>query len=76
MMRRLIALAAEQIFEVRGMGCSGCENRLKTVLGRTEGVIKAAADHRTGQVSVRFDEQRVDEHAVRERISGAGYEVA
>jgi copper chaperone len=75
-LKEVVALAAEKTFAVHGMDCSGCENRLKTVLGRTEGVIKASADHKTGQVSVRFDEQRVDEHDVRERIRAAGYEVA
>jgi copper chaperone CopZ len=69
-------MAVEQTFEVRGMDCSGCENRLKTVLGRAEGVIKVSADYRTGQVRVRFDDQRVDEQDVRERIHVAGYEVA
>lgn len=62
--------------QVRGMDCSGCENRVRTALTRLEGVIKAEADHRSGSVGVRFDEDRVSEDDVKERIRAAGYEVA
>lgn len=69
-------MATEQEFQITGMDCSGCENRVKTAVGRVEGVIKADADHRTGRVGVRFDEDRVSEDDVKERIRAAGYEVA
>ncbi len=40
---------------VEGMTCSGCEQRLSKALRRVDGVREAAADHRTGEVRVRFD---------------------
>ena len=41
--------------QVEGMTCSGCEQRVGKVLRRLDGVREATADHRTGQVRVRFD---------------------
>lgn len=69
-------MAAEEAFEVPDMACPGCENRLKTVLGRAEGVVRASADHRSGQVQVRYDPDRVSVDDVRERIRSAGYQLA
>lgn len=57
------------------MTCTGCENRLQTVLGRTEGVVRADADHRTGRVRVRLRPGRGSIDEVKERIRAAGYEV-
>lgn len=69
-------MATESSLEVRGMDCSGCENRVKTAVTRLEGVIKADADHNAGRVEVRFDHDRVSEDDIKERIRAAGYEVA
>lgn len=57
------------------MGCPACVGRLRTALSRLGGVISAQADHRSGRVRVRFDEGRVSEDDLRERIRTAGYEV-
>jgi copper chaperone CopZ len=70
------SMATEETFEVQDMGCPGCENRLKTVLSRAEGVVWASADHRSGQVQVLYDPERVSVDEVRERIRSAGYQVA
>lgn len=69
-------MATEKSVDVRGMDCPACENRLRTALTRLEGVIRTDADHRTGRVNVRFDEGRVSEEDLEERILAAGYEVA
>ncbi len=60
---------------VEGMSCTGCEQRLGVVLHRLDGVHEATADHRTGEVRVRFDPQATDRAALVERIVTAGYEV-
>jgi copper chaperone CopZ len=70
------AMAEDRRFQVPGMHCTGCENRLKTVLGRVEGVVKAEASHQDGEVRVRYDAGRVSDEEIRERIRAAGYEVA
>lgn len=69
-------MATEKTVEVRGMDCTGCENRVKTALTRLEGVIKADADHKEGRVGIRFDPQRITEEEIKERITAAGYEVS
>lgn len=61
--------------QVKGIDCTGCEQRLGVALHRLEGVYEAAADHRTGRVRVRFDPAATDQAALVERIVTAGYEV-
>lgn len=68
-------MAMEKTLEVRGMDCTGCESRVRTALKRLDGVIKSDADYRTGRVSVRFDEGRVSEDDIKERLRDGGYEV-
>lgn len=58
--------------DVEGMDCSACENRLRAVLSRLEGVTGAEPDHRAARVDVRFDPGRVSEADIKERIRAAG----
>ena len=61
-------------FQVQGMTCIGCENRLGTALSRLDGVQEATADHRAGQVRVRFDPALANQKQIAERIRLAGYD--
>lgn len=61
--------------QVEGMHCTGCEQRLGVALHRLDGVYEATADHRTGEVRVRFDPTVTGLEALEERIVTAGYEV-
>ncbi len=63
-------------FQVKGMSCSGCEQRIQKVLARVEGVVRSAADHQAEEVRVVFDANRTSEQAVRAMIEQAGYEVS
>ncbi len=60
---------------VSGMSCTGCEQRIEKALGRVEGVLRSAADHRAGQVRVVFAPARTSEQSVRACIERAGYGV-
>jgi copper chaperone len=62
--------------KVEGMTCTGCEQRLGTALRRVEGVSEAKADHRTGELTIRYDPETTDREALEERVVTAGYEVA
>lgn len=62
--------------QVKGMSCSGCEQRIQKVLARVEGVVRSAADHHAGEVRVMFDPNRTSEQVVRSSIEQAGYEVS
>lgn len=66
-------MAIETTFKVP-MHCGGCENAVRTALQRTEGVIRATADHRRDEVKLRFDPERLSEEQIRERIRVAGFE--
>ena len=65
----------ELVLKVKGMGCSGCEQRIQQALTRMHGVQRVSADNRSGVVSVLHDERRASEDAVRQRIEQAGYEL-
>lgn len=56
------------------MHCGGCENAVRTVLRLTDGVVRADADHRRGEVCVQFDPERVSEEALRGRLRDAGFD--
>lgn len=53
--------------------CSGCEDRIHTVLSRVSGVLKVKADHNTQRVSVTVDSDRASIETVKQRLEAAGY---
>jgi copper chaperone len=63
------------VLQVEGMSCTGCEQRIGTVLRRVEGVREVAADHTTGRVEVRVGPEMTDRAVLAERIEAAGYQV-
>lgn len=68
-------MATDKTLDVHGMTCEGCEKAVRNALTRLDGVIKVGPDHGTDRVAVRFDEGRVTEDDVKERIRLAGYDV-
>lgn len=69
-------MAVEKTFRVEGMDCVSCEHRLGKALRNLEGVIKADANSRTGQVQVTFDESKATQAVLATRIEQAGFRVA
>ncbi len=68
-------MAESVTLQVEGMTCTGCEQRLGKALRRVDGVREATADHRTGEVRVRFDPDVTDRAALAAQVHTAGYEV-
>lgn len=68
-------MAEDVTLQVEGMTCTGCEQRLGKALRRVDGVREATADHRSGQVRVRFDPAVTDRAALAAQIDIAGYSV-
>lgn len=66
---------ARVVLQVKGMSCTGCEQRIGTVLGRVDGVRTVEADHACGRVRVRFAPERTGREVLAERIESLGYEV-
>ncbi len=61
--------------QVKGMSCTGCEQRISTVLQRIEGVRRVEADHVNGRVEVRVGPGLTDRNVLVERIEAMGYDV-
>lgn len=63
------------VLQVDGMTCTGCEQRIATVLHRVEGVSGVVADHTCGRVEVLLDPAATDRTVLVERIGAAGFQV-
>ncbi|MDP9023490.1 MAG: cation transporter [Actinomycetota bacterium] len=68
-------MATQTTLQITGMDCSHCASRLGQALERAEGVIKAEVDA-AGTATVRYDEARIDEEQLGERVRAAGFDVA
>ena len=64
----------EMIIKVNGMVCGGCENRVKNAVKSIEGVEDVTADHTSGVVTIKANEDVLEEK-VKERIEDIGFEV-
>ena len=59
---------------VTGMSCTGCEQRIATVLRRLDGVGTLEADHREGTIRLDYDPSVVTPETITGRLADAGYE--
>ena len=64
----------ELIFNIEGMMCNGCENRVQNALQTIEGVEKVVANHVDGTVTVTLNND-IDESIIKEKLEDLGYEV-
>ncbi len=48
-------------FNVKGMECVGCENRIKNALSQIKGVKQVTANHSTGKVNILLQKDLTDE---------------
>lgn len=66
---------ANRTFQVEDIHCDGCEGAIRNALTRLEGVSEVRPDHTTNEVDVAFDDQRITDEAIAERLDLAGYPV-
>lgn len=64
----------ELLFNVEGMMCAGCENRVKTALGEIDGVDEVVANHENGTVLVKMNKE-VSKEDIAEVIENLGFDV-
>ena len=64
----------EMIFNVEGMMCEGCENRIKNAVASIDGVIDVSAKHDTGIVKV-IARENVTKEMVKEKIEDIDFKV-
>ncbi len=64
----------ETIINVKGMVCTGCENRVKNALNSIEGVEQVEASYKTGLVKVLASEN-IERKVMEDTIIDIGFEV-
>ncbi|MCZ7379850.1 heavy-metal-associated domain-containing protein [Micromonospora sp. WMMC250] len=62
-------------YNVNGMTCNGCANKVKAGVGAVDGIASVEADSATGQVTVTSD-GNIDDVIIVRAIQEAGYEAA
>ena len=60
--------------KVEGMHCSGCENRIKNVVGSIDGVKEVEASHETGIVKV-ISKKEINKEEVKTKIENLDFKV-
>jgi Cu+-exporting ATPase len=68
-----IPSAKERDFEIEGMSCAACAQRIERRVGRLEGVREVQVNLATERMGVRFDPDMVDERRIVEAVEKAGY---
>jgi P-type Cu+ transporter len=61
-------------FDVFGMTCAACSNRIEKVLNKQEGVSLATVNLTTENASIEYNPSFVDQHALIEKIRKLGYD--
>ena len=67
--------AKTQLLQIGGMDCPSCARTIEASLQQLPGVKSASVSFATGQLSVSYDLQQVNETAIRSRIAALGYTV-
>jgi copper chaperone len=61
---------------VEGITCGGCEKSIRNALLEKDGVSEVAANHETGIVAIDFDDNKIQQDALKQAIEEAGFDVA
>lgn len=63
----------ETIIKVKGMMCTGCENRIKNALTEIDNIKNVEANHKDGIVKIISNEE-INIDIIKERIEDLGFE--
>ena len=61
---------------VEGLTCGGCEKSVRNALLAHDGVNEVTASHETGVVAIEFDDNQIEQAALKQAIEDAGFDVA
>ncbi|MEN8906377.1 MAG: copper chaperone CopZ [Clostridiales bacterium] len=61
-------------FNVEGMSCNHCKNAVKKCISELEGVESVDVELDLKKVTVKFDEDKVDQKKIIEEIEDQGYD--
>lgn len=62
-------------YQVESIHCEGCVARIRNALGSIEGIGEVSPDQATNQVTVDFDDSKVDDQRIRSALADAGFPV-
>ena len=60
-------------FNVKGMSCGDCSEKINKAIKAVDGVMASAVDYQTGEALVAYDAEKTDEKAILAAISGTGF---
>ena len=60
-------------FNVTGMSCGDCSEKINAAIKKVDGVIASAVDYQTGEARVAFDSAKTNEAAIMAAIKGTGF---
>lgn len=63
----------EKTFEVSGIHCEGCEQRIARALSQMPGVRKVSASHNAQEIGVTLDSTRTSVQEVAEKLDSIGF---
>ncbi|MGL6174637.1 MAG: heavy metal translocating P-type ATPase [Cellulosilyticaceae bacterium] len=61
--------------KIGGMTCSACANRVERVIKKLDGVESASVNFATESLSVKYDENKLDEQKISQAVEKAGYNI-
>lgn len=62
-------------FNVKGMMCQHCEQRVQKAISGLDGVVSCTPSAEKELVEVEFDEQKIQADAIKNAIEDTGYDV-
>lgn len=63
----------KQTFDIQGMTCAACANRIEKRLSKLEGVSKATVNFSTEQTTVAYNHQQISENDMQDVVKKLGY---
>ena len=62
-------------FNVPSLSCSNCSNKIQEGISSMKGIINVSVDMKAQNVTVNYDENDIQPHEIRKKVSTMGYEV-
>lgn len=70
-----INLQSKYEINIRGMTCTGCEEHVKSEIGKLPGISELEVSFEKGNALVTFDESKTDIEEVKSAVDKTGYKV-
>jgi copper chaperone CopZ len=68
-------MTMKTVLNVNGMKCGCCEATVNSTVSACAGVTAVKADHRAKTVEIEYDENAANLEAIKQAISGQGFQI-